>query len=201
MRSSILEFTNSKIRFSAVFLLPRNCSVAFKTMGPPADALDLAARSSCSSSSQAISKCSRLIRIWTICPRYCVLKRSTSDWHTFWHSNSSSDCRDHNQSVAGKAAKISLTHRFKGFIDDLRMLEVIIGEKVELVQKIADVYTTERIHLRKGQNTWKSVPISCRNWLLEDLRYRNSSRGFSGVYQLTFTTLSYSSGLCMGIGI
>src|SRR5690349_19509768 len=66
IKSSILELTSSKILFSAVFLLLRNSSVAFNTIGPPADVDERAAIKSCSSSWQAVSKCSRLIRIWTI---------------------------------------------------------------------------------------------------------------------------------------
>jgi hypothetical protein len=90
-RSSILEFTSSKIRFSAVFLLPRNSSVASKIIAPPADVDDLAAFNNCSNSRQAVSKCSRLMRIWTICPKYWELNLSTSDLQTFSESSWSKD--------------------------------------------------------------------------------------------------------------
>jgi len=65
-KSSILELTTSKILFSAVFLLLANSSVALSTIGPPADEEDRAAIRSCSNSRQAVSKCSRFIKIWTI---------------------------------------------------------------------------------------------------------------------------------------
>jgi hypothetical protein len=90
-KSSIFELTNSKIRFSAVFLLPRNSSVASRMIGPPAEVDDRAAIRSCSSSRHAVSKCSRLMRIWTICPRYCELSLSTRDLQTLSESSWSND--------------------------------------------------------------------------------------------------------------
>ena len=91
MRSSILLLTSSKMRFSAIFLLFRKSSVALSFNGPPAEE-ERARIKSCSSSWQAISKCSRLIRIWTIWPRYCDDNLSTSERQTFSVNNSSSDC-------------------------------------------------------------------------------------------------------------
>lgn len=96
-RSSILELTSSKIRFSAVFLLLRKSSVAANFRGPPADVDDLALMRSCSSSWHAISKCSRLIRICTIWPKYCEPRRSTNDLQTFSVNSSS---RDYIESIS-----------------------------------------------------------------------------------------------------
>jgi hypothetical protein len=85
--------TSSKMRFSAVFLLLRNESVALSLTGPPAEVDERARMSNCSSSWQAISKCSKLMRIWTIWPRYWELRRSTNDLQTFSVRSSSSDYR------------------------------------------------------------------------------------------------------------
>lgn len=49
-RSSIFELTNSKMRFSAVFLLFLKCSVALSLRGPPAEVDERARINSCSSS-------------------------------------------------------------------------------------------------------------------------------------------------------
>lgn len=103
IRSSIFELTSSNIRFSAVFLLLRKSSVALRTTLSPVEVVvDRAATSSCSSSWHAVSKCSRFIRIWTICPRYCELRRSTRDRHTFSDSNVS---RDYNSNVSEPGAE------------------------------------------------------------------------------------------------
>jgi hypothetical protein len=50
-----------------------------------------------------------------------------------------------------------LTYTFEGIIDDSRLLEMVIGEKVELIQEVANVDATQGIHLRKWQNTRKST--------------------------------------------
>jgi hypothetical protein len=83
-RSSILEFTSSKIRFSAVFLLSWNSFVAFRTIGPPAEVEERALMRRISSSRQAVSKYSRLMRICTIWPRYWEFSRSTRILQTCW---------------------------------------------------------------------------------------------------------------------
>lgn len=36
------------------------------------------------------------------------------------------------------------------------MLEVVVRKEVELVQKVLDIYTAERIHLGKGENARES---------------------------------------------
>ena len=41
-------------------------------------------------------------------------------------------------------------------INNARMLKVIIGEEIELVEKVADINAAERVHLREWQNTRKS---------------------------------------------
>ena len=66
IKSSILELTSSKMRFSAVFLLLRNSSDARRTTCPLVEFEDRAVTSNCSNSPHAISKCSRLVKIWTI---------------------------------------------------------------------------------------------------------------------------------------
>jgi hypothetical protein len=59
--------------------------------GPEAELEDRASYRRDWSSLQAISKCSRLVRIWTIWPGYWELRRSTSDWQTFSQRRSSRD--------------------------------------------------------------------------------------------------------------
>lgn len=55
----------------------------------------------------------------------------------------------------------------------------------------------------KGRTQGNLTSLVCRNVIGkgQELSYLNSSRGFSGVYQLTFTTLSYSSNLLIAIGM
>lgn len=55
----------------------------------PVEFWERAAANNNSSSWQASSKCSRLIRIWTICPRYWEERRSTRVSHTFRERRSS----------------------------------------------------------------------------------------------------------------
>jgi hypothetical protein len=82
------------------------------------------------------------------------------------------------------------------------MLKMIIRKEIELVQKVSNVDTTKRIHLREGQNTWKSSRNQRRLQTTKTRRTNESSSlGLSGVNQLTLTTLSYSSKLLIGIGI
>lgn len=47
---------------------------------------------------------------------------------------------------------VGMTNRLECLIDDIRVREVVVGKEVELVQKIPNVNTTERIHLRKWQH-------------------------------------------------
>ena len=44
---------------------------------------------------------------------------------------------------------------FQCVVDNVWMLEVIIREKVKLVQEVANVDTTKRIHLRKREDARK----------------------------------------------
>src|SRR5438094_10446369 len=80
IKSSILLFTSSNILSDAFFFAPLNFSVAASVMGPVAEGEERASKRRDSSSAQAVSKCSRFVRICTIWPRYCDERRSTSDW-------------------------------------------------------------------------------------------------------------------------
>ena len=70
IRSETLELTSSKMRSSAVFFEDKNWFVAFRevplVVATTLEVEDLAATSSDSNSRQAVSKWSRLIKIWTI---------------------------------------------------------------------------------------------------------------------------------------
>lgn len=48
------------------------------------------------------------------------------------------------------------THFLKCFINDIRMLEVVVREEIKLVQEISNINAAEWVHLREGQNTRKS---------------------------------------------
>lgn len=89
----------------------------------------------------------------------------------------------------------------EGRVNHCGVLEVIVGKEVELVQKVADVDTTERIHLREWENAWESEDSQHADKDYGGCTYVSSSRGFSGMNQLTFMTLSYSSRLAIGMGI
>jgi len=39
------------------------------------------------------------------------------------------------------------TYILESFVNDARVLEVVVGEKVDLIEEVADVDTAERIHL------------------------------------------------------
>lgn len=41
------------------------------------------------------------------------------------------------------------TYRFQGIIDDLGMLKVVVGEEVELIEKVSYIYAAQGIHLRE----------------------------------------------------
>jgi hypothetical protein len=51
-------------------------------------------------------------------------------------------------------------HLLESLVNDIGMLEMVICEEVELVEKVPDVYAGERIHLRERQNTWDSGIVS-----------------------------------------
>lgn len=149
-RSSILLLTNSKIRFSAVFFSARNCSVALSEISPPW--LDCRASTrSTSSSWQAYSNCSRLMRICTICPRYLEPRRSTRAAQTTLHRSSSNDCRcDKCQYTSWLRGEVSgVIYVFEFLVDCALVCEVFIGEEVILVQEVTYVDTAQWIHLRE----------------------------------------------------
>ena len=89
----------------------------------------------------------------------------------------------------------------QSLVNDIRMLEMIIGEEVELIEEVADVDATERIHLREGQHARKTVDVSAA---LKDPRwwtYVSSSVGWSCANQLTLITFSYSSSELIAMGM
>jgi hypothetical protein len=49
---------------------------------------------------------------------------------------------------------------FKSLVNDVRVLEMVVGEEVELVEEVPDVYAGKRIHLRERQNTGDAGIIS-----------------------------------------
>ncbi len=50
----------------------------------------------------------------------------------------------------------------QSFVDDVWMLEMVIGEEVKLIKEVSDVYARERVHLRERENTWESGNIRTR---------------------------------------
>ena len=80
---------------------------------------------------------------------------------------------------------------------------MIVGEEIKLIEEVSNIDATERIHLRKWQDTGEALecqhPVNLRTMRCDtDFRF---SRSLSGVYQLTPTTLSYSSRLLIGMGM
>lgn len=116
-------------------------------MGPPAEEEERAAIRSCSSSMQAVSKYSKLMRICTICPRYCELNFSTRDLQTFSERSWSKDCSKGYQYKHQITDRKPFSYLFECLINHIGMLEVIIGEEVELVQEIPYINATEGVHL------------------------------------------------------
>ncbi len=103
-----------------------------------------------------------------------------------------------NETQAGLVA-----HLPQSLIQDVRMLKVVVREEIKLIQEVPDINATERVHSRKRKNVWEAVHdgLAAIFTLLKDTTHLSSSRAFSGVYQLTLSTLSYSSKLLIGMGI
>lgn len=49
------------------------------------------------------------------------------------------------------------TYILKSFVNDARVLKVVIREEVELVQKVPDIDTAKWVHLRKRQDTREAI--------------------------------------------
>jgi hypothetical protein len=74
------------------------------------------------------------------------------------------------------------------------MREIVVREEIELVKEVSDVDAAERVHLREGQDAGVSRPkLALVHREKSSDSYICSSRGLSGVYQLTLRTLSNSS--------
>jgi hypothetical protein len=54
------------------------------------------------------------------------------------------------------------SYLLESLVNDVWMLKMVIGEEVELVEEIPDVYAGEWIHLRERKNAWESAAISIR---------------------------------------
>lgn len=78
---------------------------------------------------------------------------------------------------------------------------MIIREKVELIEKVPDVYAAKRIHLRERQHAGEPIEFECFDQSNNEFTYTSSSAAWSGENQLTFTTFSYSSKELMAIGM
>lgn len=52
--------------------------------------------------------------------------------------------------------EVSTTDFLEGLVDYVGVLEVVVGEEVELIEEIADVYAAEGIHLGEGENAGES---------------------------------------------
>lgn len=47
---------------------------------------------------------------------------------------------------------------FESFVNNVWMLKMVVGEKVELVEEISNVDAAEWVHLRKGKYAWEPEP-------------------------------------------
>ena len=102
--------------------------------------------------------------------------------------------------ISGYACLVA--YAFECVINYCRVLEVVVGEQIDLVEKVPDIDATKRVHLRERKNAGEARQVSIRFLpALNAYTYFCCSRSFSGMYQLTLMTLSYSSGLLIGMGI
>lgn len=84
------------------------------------------------------------------------------------------------------------------------MLELIVVEKVELIEEVPYVNAAKGVHLRERQNTGEaggSVSPRARALSSDWYTYLRSSTDLSCENQLTLTTFSYSSRVLMAMGI
>ena len=102
-RSSILELTSSKMRFSAVFLWSRNAAVAARETVEVVEwwGEERAATRRVSSSVQAVSKWEMLMRICTIWPRYWDESLETREEQTLVVRRSSSAILRRSSTTSG----------------------------------------------------------------------------------------------------
>jgi len=47
-------------------------------------------------------------------------------------------------------------------VNDSRLLKMVIGEKVKLIQEVAYIDAAQRIHLGERKNTWEPIYISIK---------------------------------------
>ena len=48
-----------------------------------------------------------------------------------------------------------MTYLLEGFVDNVRVLEVIIRKPVELAAEVSNINAAQGIHLREWQNAWE----------------------------------------------
>ena len=197
---SILELTTSKIRFSAVFLPIWNFSNACKITGPPREVDVRASYNNVCSSWHADSKCSKFVRIWTICPGYCVLRRSIKDWQTFSLRSSSRDYT--NMSIwSAKGSTISESLPFVKFRQLCWCIEIGRLRRGKFGSKNCEYqYNKEDTFVRMAGHRGicnRSVMSLYTDWATHFC----SLGSFSGLYQETSRTLLYSSIVSIGMGI
>jgi hypothetical protein len=85
------------------------------------------------------------------------------------------------------------------------VLEVVVGEEIELVEEISNIDTAEWVHLGEGEDAGEAMSLLAsllsRYSAAHHATYTSSSAGFSWANQLTFTTFSYSSSELIAIGL
>lgn len=53
-----------------------------------------------------------------------------------------------------------ITNFFQCLVNNVWMLEMIVGKEIELIEKISNVYAAQGVHLRKWKDAWKSVLLA-----------------------------------------
>ena len=58
-----------------------------------------------------------------------------------------------------RCVELAKAYLSKRLVYYIKVLEVVVGEEIELVEEITDVYAAQRIHLREGQDTWEPAEM------------------------------------------
>jgi hypothetical protein len=70
---------------------------------------------------------------------------------------------------------VGITDLPQSVVNLVGMLEVVIREEVELVEKVPDVNTTQGVHLRERKHAWKPANISQQPGRIQRTTYVRSS--------------------------
>ena len=72
------------------------------------------------------------------------------------HSHSRGSLISNNIALGKMVFSLTSTYRLESLINDVGMLEMVVGKEVELIEEVPNVDAAQRIHLREGQNAWEA---------------------------------------------